>query len=129
MRSVARAEVADKLRLLGASALIGLVVGFPILLALGFSNPFLLAQPIAVGVFAGIGIMCFRLLYPIHSAQIASAAAVCGGVIIVIAMLFSIPRVVGFLLPSILIIDVAVGFLTWHLRTRLGLEVFFEPRQ
>ena len=129
MRNVARAEIADKLRLLGASGLIGLIVGFPILLVLGFSNPFLVAQPIAVGVFAGIGIMSFRLFFPIQSAQIASAAAVCGGVVIVLAMFFSIPRVVGFLLPSILIIDVAVGFLTWHLRTRLGLEVFFEPRQ
>ena len=129
MRKVARAQITDNLRLLGACGLIGLVVGLPILWILGFSNPFLTIQPISVGVFAGIGIMGFRLFFPIHSAQIASAAAVCGGVVIVIAMLFSIPRVVGFLLPSILIIDVAVGIVTWHLRSRLGLEVFFEPRQ
>jgi hypothetical protein len=129
LRNITRAPIADKLRLLGASGLIGLVVGLPILWVLGFSSPFLIVQPIAVGVFAGTGIMCFRVFFPIHSAQIASAAAVCGGVFIVVAMLFSIPRVVGFLLPSILIVDVAVGILTWQLRTRLGLEVFFEPRQ
>ncbi|MEM9574440.1 MAG: hypothetical protein AAF870_04330 [Pseudomonadota bacterium] len=129
MRDAPKVEIADKGRLLGISALIGSAIGVPFLFILGFSGYFLIAQPLSIGVCAGLGIMSWRVYFPIGSAQIAAAAAVAGGAFLVVVMLIAVPLLVGVLLPSILVISVAVGFLTWHFRTKLGLEVFFEPRQ
>lgn len=129
MRDAPNVDIANKVRLLGISALIGLLFGLPMFLVLGFSDYFLIVQPLILGMCAGLGIMSWRLYFPIRSAQHAAAASVCGGVFLVLAMLVVVPRLVGVLLPSIFVISVGVGVLTWRFRTYFGLEVFFEPRQ